>query len=95
MGMSKLHNLVPSITNFGLAPREGYKLCIKCRYTIPEAAFYKCDLDDPTALCKKHKEHERKLSRLQKVDTPVEQAVLRTAPSPELDTATVVEEETD
>jgi hypothetical protein len=74
MGMNKVHNLVPSITDFGLKPREGFKYCIKCKSTLPEKAFYKKDLEDPHALCKKHKNkkraEDRAIHKLEKLDTP-------------------------
>lgn len=69
MSDGKTYDLIPSITDFGIKPREGFKFCLKCRATIPDKGFYKKDLQDPTALCIKHKEEERKLSKLVKLDS--------------------------
>lgn len=69
MSDGKVFNLQTNITDFGIKPRDGFKLCVKCRATIPHTLFYKADLDDPTALCKTHKEEGRKFSKLSKVDS--------------------------
>jgi hypothetical protein len=69
MSDGKVFNLQTNITDFGIKPRDGFKLCVKCRATIPHASFYKADLNDPTALCKTHKEQEHKFSKLNKVDS--------------------------
>ena len=60
--------VAPSLNDFGIRPREGFKLCAGCRKTIPNAEFYKKDLLSAVVKCKsctkKDKKRKNKATKL-------------------------------
>lgn len=47
-----MNKITTNVTNFGIKPASGLKLCGHCHFTIPLKGFYAKDINDPSACCK-------------------------------------------